>query len=1028
MSRNTPATVAADFPSQEAVASSNSNVRSSTAHSPSTRLSSGTPPAQTPALGAAAANSGSTTSAFFDRLRPNRPRTATNPHRSTPSPEYNGTAALNQAPASPSQQGQANRRSAFRSGLARHRSSSSSSQLPIVVDHAITPSNHQFTTAAHRSSHSPARNSTTHDDGVNTNNNNNHNNTPPMHSMTRTHSSGGVGVSGSGGGSGSALGRMFRRYSHGQHQQPRTASSNSTMASTADSAPTARTTSHMASPTRPSTVSASNPLQQNQGVTTNNLSTAPPSGDQTVLLPGLESLPGAIAAAGGSGLLSESSPRPSSSAVPAGTSPSPQSGVHRIRLVPHLEATRSLHFEPIERDLREGISPVKIGRFTDRVPSGGAEETRAGSGTPAPNTLATQPTGTGPGNRGGAVPSSAGGGGRIDSGRIAFKSKVVSRGHAELWCEPGGKFFIKDTKSSSGTFLNHIRLSAPSMESKPHAIKDGDILQLGVDYQGGTEEIYRCVKIRVELNRGWQREANQFNVNALRQLRALQGSPMSSPSAQQDAPAAASLPTNRQTMNVTDCCICLFSVTVCQALFIAPCSHVFHYKCIRPMLNMHHPGFSCPLCRTFADLEADVEQDEEWQEALIKEAEAEEVARSRGSASIEPSTPSVERQMSDVLQVSAQNETSPAAPAHASSIPSTPSGLRQQLSVSDQAFLAARPGTAVNDDAANAMLDSNDRTAVRAAEEEAQEIMQESPVDSHGSGSRRAYPRISEESSDIDIGSNAGSVGHALQERRGSQPINIRSSNNQRSGLPDLSGFSPLEEARTPVNQHVLSVLAEAPPPRSTGGARRLAAQQGVGAAGDETLTAAPAVGVDILPSLGSSSARLGATDRVQGGERRGSAVSEDAGFQTPAEGTSVEQPSGVVSPLQQRHQAQQLQGGSVNGSNGSRRASTAGEGENATLGIAEGVNGPSGSSSAEGSAEGRDGPSRSRWLSADASKDSKRGREGSIPSRDSSIASSSIDGGARAGSAGGAGNSSSGGGGGGGGKMKMFLKKAAGA
>lgn len=28
---------------------------------------------------------------------------------------------------------------------------------------------------------------------------------------------------------------------------------------------------------------------------------------------------------------------------------------------------------------------------------------------------------------------------------------------------------------------------------------------------------------------------------------------------------------------------------------------------MRPMLVMHHPGFSCPLCRTFADLESDVE-------------------------------------------------------------------------------------------------------------------------------------------------------------------------------------------------------------------------------------------------------------------------------------------------------------------------------------------------------------------------------------------------------------------------------------
>lgn len=53
----------------------------------------------------------------------------------------------------------------------------------------------------------------------------------------------------------------------------------------------------------------------------------------------------------------------------------------------------------------------------------------------------------------------------------------------------------------------------------------------------------------------------------------------------------------------------LFSVTIHQALFIAPCSHAFHYKCIRPLLETHHPSFSCPLCRTFANLEEDVEVD-----------------------------------------------------------------------------------------------------------------------------------------------------------------------------------------------------------------------------------------------------------------------------------------------------------------------------------------------------------------------------------------------------------------------------------
>jgi pSer/pThr/pTyr-binding forkhead associated (FHA) protein len=121
---------------------------------------------------------------------------------------------------------------------------------------------------------------------------------------------------------------------------------------------------------------------------------------------------------------------------------------HHIRLVPHLESNRSLHFDPVDRTLTS-FSVVSVGRFTDR------------SAVSRPH----------------------------DPARIAFKSKVVSRGHADIWCDNGGKFFIKDTKSSSGTFLNHIRLSGPGAESRPFPVKDGDILQLGVDYQGGTEEI-----------------------------------------------------------------------------------------------------------------------------------------------------------------------------------------------------------------------------------------------------------------------------------------------------------------------------------------------------------------------------------------------------------------------------------------------------------------------------------------------------------------------------------------------------------
>ncbi|SPO26823.1 related to component of the spindle assembly checkpoint dma1 [Ustilago trichophora] len=514
------------------------------------------------------------------------------------------------------------------------------------------------------------------------------NNTNPSANMTSTNAS----STQAGGGSGSALGRMFRRYSQGgaargESQRP------STRDRDRDSFNVPRNTSspaldrESASPMRPSTHSAvASPSIPRSGSHNANLS-AHPSHDGSGGISGsrtLATLPSAAPAAAatsspGPTHAQESSeeanpvaqanlanaaqgastePTAGAATVAGSSSPAgsrPLNGMHRIRLVPHLEATRSLHFEPIERDLKEGAGAVKVGRFTDRQPStrdpvvatlasaGAGAGHEASSSGEFGSTLPTQSNRGQPGARGGAIPISGsnGGGGRIDSSRIAFKSKVVSRGHAEIWCEPGGKFFIRDTKSSSGTFLNHIRLSGPNMESRPFAIKDGDVVQLGVDYQGGTEEIYRCVKMRVELNRGWQREANQFNVNALRQLRALQGTPLSPPEDKGKA-ASAVLPTNREVVSVTDCCICLFSVTVCQALFIAPCSHVFHYKCIRPLLNLHHPGFSCPLCRTFADLDADVEEDEAWQAALMQEAAAAEARLAQGKLPLEVGTPAVE--------------------------------------------------------------------------------------------------------------------------------------------------------------------------------------------------------------------------------------------------------------------------------------------------------------------------------------------------------------------------------------------------
>ncbi|KAJ3198847.1 hypothetical protein HDU82_000969 [Entophlyctis luteolus] len=69
---------------------------------------------------------------------------------------------------------------------------------------------------------------------------------------------------------------------------------------------------------------------------------------------------------------------------------------------------------------------------------------------------------------------------------VWFKSKVVSRSHAEMWLRDG-QVYLKDTGSSSGTFLNKMRLSPSGKLSRPYPLKDGDVIQLGIDYQGRPE-------------------------------------------------------------------------------------------------------------------------------------------------------------------------------------------------------------------------------------------------------------------------------------------------------------------------------------------------------------------------------------------------------------------------------------------------------------------------------------------------------------------------------------------------------------
>ncbi|KAJ8083970.1 hypothetical protein AAF712_000866 [Marasmius tenuissimus] len=70
-----------------------------------------------------------------------------------------------------------------------------------------------------------------------------------------------------------------------------------------------------------------------------------------------------------------------------------------------------------------------------------------------------------------------------EEGNGIFDSKVLSRQHASVW-EEGGKIFIKDSKSSNGTFVNGERLSPEGIESDPYELKSDDIVELGIDILG----------------------------------------------------------------------------------------------------------------------------------------------------------------------------------------------------------------------------------------------------------------------------------------------------------------------------------------------------------------------------------------------------------------------------------------------------------------------------------------------------------------------------------------------------------------
>lgn len=237
-----------------------------------------------------------------------------------------------------------------------------------------------------------------------------------------------------------------------------------------------------------------------------------------------------------------------SSAAPPPSAPSePQ--VPSIRLTPvidHSTSTPAQYFGPIERRLTTGS--IRIGRQTESKDEPQLPQFER---------------------------------------PIVFKSKVVSRSHAEFFVKDD-QWFVQDMRSSSGTFLNRRRLSEAGKPSKPHVLKNGDMLQFGMDFRGGTEEIFKCIKVRVETNQSWKRKVQQYNIEAVERLRGVANGAGESGDA--------------------ECAICLVAVGPCQPLFIAPCSHAWHYKCIRPLMVKTYPHFQCPNCRNICDLEADADE------------------------------------------------------------------------------------------------------------------------------------------------------------------------------------------------------------------------------------------------------------------------------------------------------------------------------------------------------------------------------------------------------------------------------------
>ena len=80
---------------------------------------------------------------------------------------------------------------------------------------------------------------------------------------------------------------------------------------------------------------------------------------------------------------------------------------------------------------------------------------------------------------------------QADSDNAFFDCKVLSKQHALLMVEEE-KFFLMDTGSSNGTFVNNVRLSRSGDESKMTRIYTGDVLRFGSDVVDKVRRRHCC--------------------------------------------------------------------------------------------------------------------------------------------------------------------------------------------------------------------------------------------------------------------------------------------------------------------------------------------------------------------------------------------------------------------------------------------------------------------------------------------------------------------------------------------------------